>query len=380
MTANEESAKKARRLTEAWAAKRAIAATKPLTSRVPGWLRLDPATSKIELIPERANLIERIFALTLQGLGQHKIAGTFNREGIKPWGKAKHWQRSYIAKILSNPAVVGTMTPCVMEHDGGVKRRKAQKPLEGYYPAAVSRKTWSDVRALQEAGSAARGRPAASPFSNILVGLARCPICDGTMTRVQKGKKSKPSLVCASAKAGAGCPYKSVQYALVENALLRGLPPRLKNSEGVKAEIGLEQKIVDADHLVDELSEAASILLDNLSHERSPTIASRLRQTETELEKARALLDTLREKREAASGPLVASRLARALEVLQPADRAMQPKLVNAALRGIFKRATINWPEGTVDLEYTHGGEFSVPFAMPHDALASKLRKSAEVD
>ena len=166
----------------------------------------------------------------------------------------------------------------------------------------------------------------------------------------------------------------------MENALLRGLPPRLKNSEGVKAEIGLEQKIVDADHLVDELSEAASILLDNLSHERSPTIASRLRQTETELEKARALLDTLREKREAASGPLVASRLARALEVLQPADRAMQPKLVNAALRGIFKRATINWPEGTVDLEYTHGGEFSVPFAMPHDALASKLRKSAEVD
>src|SRR5262249_28788079 len=132
MRANEESATKSRRLLQAWEGKRSVATTKPLTSRVPAWLRLDRETGKIELIPERSKLVERIFAMTLQGVGQHKIAEPFNREGLKPWGSAKHWQRSYISKILSTPAVVGTMTPHLMVHEGGQKRRKALEPLEGY--------------------------------------------------------------------------------------------------------------------------------------------------------------------------------------------------------------------------------------------------------
>jgi hypothetical protein len=316
------------------------------------------------LIPERAELVQRIFSLTVQGVGQHKIAETFNREGLKPWGNGEYWQRSYIAKILNNPAVIGTMTPHLLEHDGSGKRRKALEPIPKYYPAAVSEEMWSDVRAQQEAGAATRGRPVASAVRSLLAGLAACPLCGATMTRVQKGKKSKPSFVCTSAKAGAGCQYKSVPYDRVEDALLKALPPRLMSLEGVELDEALEQEIFDTDHLVDHLKEAASTLLDNLSHERSPALAARLRETEGKLEEVEGRLRALLERRDAASGPLVASRIARAVEALQPPKGTMKPAIANAALRGIFKRAIVNWPEATVDLEWTHGGLCVIPYGL----------------
>lgn len=85
--AHEESATKARRLKEAWAAKRSRLDTEALTSKVPAWLRLNPETRKPELIPERAAIVERIFRDTLGGKGQHSIAAELNREGVKPWGR-----------------------------------------------------------------------------------------------------------------------------------------------------------------------------------------------------------------------------------------------------------------------------------------------------
>jgi hypothetical protein len=49
----------------------------------------------------------------------------------------------------------------------------------------------------------------------------------------------------------------------------------------------------------------------------------------------------------------------------------MSPALANAALRGIFKRAVINWPQGTIDLEWTHGGVCSIPYALSQAATRS---------
>ncbi len=42
--------------------------------------------------------------------------------------KAKHWHRSYVAKILANGAVVGTFTPHQRLTDAAGKRKR--KPLE----------------------------------------------------------------------------------------------------------------------------------------------------------------------------------------------------------------------------------------------------------
>ena len=366
MRANEESATKSRRLKEAWSEKRASIGTKPLTSKAPAWLVLDREAGRFTAIGDRAATVERIFAMTLDGIGQHKIAETFNVEGMATWGRGEFWQRSYISKVLRNPAVIGTLTPHLMDHADGQKRRKALEPVLGYYPSVVSAKDFADVQVLFEAGAASRGRHAHSALKNILAGLATCPQCSRTMTRTQKGERSKPAFVCVAAKNGAGCkPYKSVPYDLVEHQLLNSLPFVIRDQDGVEVGAELEQAIDHSEMEVSVLYDQASTLLDNLSFERSPILAARLREKEAELEGAQAAHRALLERSEAVSGRVVGSRIEKALKALRvPDGGSLDRGAANKAMRSIFKRVIINWPEATLDLEWTHGGTYRLPLVI----------------
>src|SRR5690606_34077490 len=91
MRANEESATKAKRLREAGAAKRATAEKQPLTRLRPAWVRLRDARGRVDLTPERATIVRRIFQMTLAGTGQHGIAETLTREGVPVFGRGKLW-------------------------------------------------------------------------------------------------------------------------------------------------------------------------------------------------------------------------------------------------------------------------------------------------
>lgn len=151
--ANEESATKGMRVKASWNAKRGRALEKPLTSRTPAWITLNKATGKLELVPERAAVVVRIFQMLRDGAGQHRVAETLNRQGVPTFGdtgtsrKAALWHRSYIAKISRNPAVIGVFVPFVVENDAsGNKVRRALPPIEGYYPAAVDPATRRERR------------------------------------------------------------------------------------------------------------------------------------------------------------------------------------------------------------------------------------------
>ena len=378
MRANEESATKSRRLSQAWEAKReALGSGRPLTGVSPAWVQVSLEAGTVELDEDRAAIVRRIFDMTLAGVGQHLIADTFNREGLKPWGRARFWQRSYIAKILANLAVVGTMIPHQLDYTRGVKSRKPLEPLEGYYPAVVSPEVFADVQALRASKRApGRGKVAGAPLSNILAGMAKCPLCGSTMTRVQKGARSRPSLVCVKAKAGAGCEYHSIPYAYIERAILERLAERLRDvPAGGPGNDDDEQVIVNLSEQQDALRHKARSLLDNLSFERSPALVARLRETETELEAVTATLSALLERREVTSGPLIGNRVGRVLALLcpEPPEGRDVPALadledtidraaLNAALRGIFTRAVINWSHGTLEFEWTHGGTTELPF------------------
>lgn len=358
--ANEESETKSRRVSESWVTKRAQMGSRPLTSKAPAWLRLDPETRRFEPIPERAAVVARIFAMTLDGHGQHKIAETFNREGLETWGRGKHWHRSYIAKVLSNPAVIGTIVPHVVEHEGGTKRRRPLEPVEEYYPAVIAEETWADVRVLPSAHVAtSRG----APITNILAGLATCPKCGNTMTRVQKGKKSRPSFVCTAAKAGANCQYKSVPYKSVEDRLIQVLPGIIRDREGITLADQLDEQISDAESTAHGLADQVETLLDNLSVESSPSLRGRLREKESALASARAKLRRLEEWRDIAAGPVIGSRINNAVAALSPQDGELDRAEANQALRSIFKRAVINWPEGVVELDWKAGGSCRVHYA-----------------
>lgn len=363
--ANEESATKSRRLKAAWEAKRAnVDKGVPLTRKAPAWLQLSEDGQAFEILPERADLVGRIFQMALDGVGQHKIASTFNSEGIAPWGRGKFWHRSYIAKVLSNPAVIGVFQPHVIEYDGTTKQRKALEPVEGYFPAIIAPDTFREAQALRQAkGAPQRGRHAHAPITNILAGLAVCSKCGATMTRVVKGKRSQPSYVCTRAKGGAGCEYKSVHCDRIEAALLQGLPERLRELDGTRGKVtGLDDEVEAARGRVGHLEDRIEVLLDNLSYERSPALVDRLGALADDLEAAKEALRGLQERQEAATGLTVAARIERTLAALQPPTGEPSMGDINHRLRTVFKQAVIDADAGTIDLEWTHGGTCTLHF------------------
>jgi DNA invertase Pin-like site-specific DNA recombinase len=362
MRSNEESAVKSRRLKQVWGNKRAMIAERPLTSRAPAWLRLLPDRSGFELLPERADLVRRIFSMTLSGIGQHKIAETFNKEGIAPWGRGAHWHRSYIAKILVSRAVVGAFSPHFVEHEKVVgepsrKRRQPTDEIAGYFPSVIGAEEFADVQALLAAPGKPKGRQAAAGISNILATIAACPLCTGTMTRVQKGKKSTPAFVCARAKAGAGCSYKSVPYEPIESRLLRALPEMVSVRTGLEPSEGLEADVEDAERRMNGLREQVETLVDSLLSASSPALRARLLSKEAELSEAHLELKALQGRRDAASGKVVSSRIDALLAALEHEDAdSLDRTSINLAIRRLFKRAVINWADGRIDLEWIAGG------------------------
>lgn len=270
-----------------------------------------------------------------------------------------------MSKILCNPAVIGTFQPHLSEYDGIKKRRVPLDPVEAYYPAVVPEETFREAQALREVRKAPqRGRHAHTPITNVLAGLAECPKCGSTMTRVNKGKRSKPYLVCARAKTGAGCEYHSVPYAQIEDALARALPPRLRDLEGATGtDSTLDDEIVGAEELADQLREETRNLLDNLSHGHSPMIAQEAREKERRLEAALADLKSLQERRETATGLTVRARIEKALEAFEVSSGDLKVAVANQRLRTLFSKAVIEYDVGHLVLEWTHGGHLRMPYS-----------------
>lgn len=210
---HEESEKKSQRLGAAWAAKRRRLASGErfvATRRAPAWLEVVGSPARFEVIPDRAEIVRRIFEETVAGFGKQHIAKRLNLDCVPPFGRGDAWHASSVQKILRNPAVIG-------ELHTGTKARGSRREMTGdiivdYFPRIV------DASLHQRAEVAMRQR--ARRFTgrgrrlvNIFSGLARCGVCHSRMTFRGKGRKQRADgswvhedyLVCDGYQRGKGC-------------------------------------------------------------------------------------------------------------------------------------------------------------------------------
>jgi DNA invertase Pin-like site-specific DNA recombinase len=376
MRGHEESATKAKRGKAAWAGKRERAARRELvTTRVPAWLRAEGSAAKdyrdarLTLIPERASLIRRMFAMFLDGRGKHAIAETFNAEKIPTWGAgkgrgaARHWHRTYVFKILSNPAVTGVFTPHVEEHRDGKKMRVPQEPIAGYYPRVIDDVTFERVQTLIKARTKT---VRTGKIASIVAGLARCPMCGSTMTRVMKGtpkKRGIPKLVCTKAKAGAGCKYHAVALPDVEQAFADSVS-HFRNPPLAEADLAAE--IDGADNVLYEVQKEIKELVRAIKIRASDTLSKELAECEAHAARVKAVLEVLRERAAETESRVVAlraKRLADAVADLKPDTFAA----ANAALRECLESVTVDYPEGVLRLSWRHGPKTELRFDAGSD-------------
>jgi hypothetical protein len=367
MRANEESATKSKRLRASWEQKRrdAKASGTRMTKTSPAWLRPTEPGSWV-VLPERAAIVHRIFKETVAGDGQHRIAERLTREGVPTWNGGKVWHRTYVRKLLENPAVIGNLVPYVTERQDGGGRRRRPLPaelVEGYYPAVVPHDLWLQAR-VYLAGGAPRGRHAGRAVRHLLAGLARCPQCGATMTRVFKGRNGgKPKLVCVVAKAGGECDYRSVDASAVDgvlfanwHALVHDAPP--VNEQGIALREELRSVEFEEDEIAFELNEIGEI-------QRSRRLTPILRQRRADLF---ASLEVLRRTRESLQAQIVegtprvvSARLDRLEKALAAGPRDDLSE-ANQALREAMRCITVDYNAGELILKWAHGGESAVVY------------------
>lgn len=364
MRANEESSTKSRRLKSAWSAKREVLGTRNLTSVAPAWLTPKPDGAGFDLIPERAAIVRRIFTEYLSGVGMESIAVGLNREGVPVFGRGAAWLRSYVAKILQSPTVVGTFIPHTYTRgEDGRRERTPLDPVPGYYPPAVSEDTFWQAQGMQSGNSPARPRIGGVKFA--LAGLARCPLCGSTMTRVNKGAKGgQPYLVCTKAKAGAGCTYHGVRVPNVHAALTRGASFLVGSApSGVT---GTDARLIAIEAELAGLDAAADNLLDAIARGGfSPLVHERIGVIQQQR-------DTLRDEREAiarvlseTAQPFLDSALDDLSEALSGDTDQVDLPRVNAALRRLVSGVVVDWQTGELVFHWKQGGTSRLTYAMP---------------
>jgi DNA invertase Pin-like site-specific DNA recombinase len=219
--AHEESLTKSRRLKEAWKAKRGRIGDTKLTEMAPAWLKLDEDRTAYSLIPDRVELVQRMFEWSKDGIGSETIARRLNQQGLPTWGtrSADRWHASYIKKILDNRAVLGEFQPHTLISG---KRIPEGDPAPDYFPRIISDEEFVLAKtARQSRRTNSAGRKGLT-FSNLFSGFLRCGYCNGSMVYVNKGHSGPRAklLVCARAKEGNGCHYVPWEYPQFERSVL----------------------------------------------------------------------------------------------------------------------------------------------------------------
>lgn len=249
-----ESARKAELSGANWKNKRSLIGVKKLTARGPAWLTLSADKTTFATVPEKAEVVRRVFRMTIEGAGIEAIARTLNAEEAPPLAHGKGWHKSSVRKILTNRAVLGEFQP----HTGRLADRKPiGEVVKDYYPAVIGEEDFYRAQSAMTSRRLKRG-PIGKTVANLFTGLVRCADDGATMVLVDKGPRSSgPALVSSSATRGrSGSKYVSFPYAPFEEAMLAWtkeirpvdvIPPQADQIELRDRIAALEGRIVDLD-------------------------------------------------------------------------------------------------------------------------------------
>lgn len=237
--ANNESASKARRLSDAWGEKKKAAALsgKIVTRECPRWLKVNDEKTAFLVLEEKIESIKKVFEMRLGGYGVSSIVSRANREGWSVPGKTpvrkagetqgdfeermgvETWHTSLVGRLLKNRALLGEYQPHKSGAGEGL-RVPSGEPIPNYYPAVIDEQTFLRAQATAERKGEFPGRRDVS-LKNWLQGLLNCT-CGKSFVRKNKDSKAQPGYAryyCSGrTRRVSDCPGASASE--IENAVL----------------------------------------------------------------------------------------------------------------------------------------------------------------
>lgn len=248
LRANEESKIKSIRLTSAWLNKRNSLYTKKYTSLCPAWLILNKTENIFQLNDNLVKAVKEIFKMSLDGNGAYSISCHLNNNLDRFPSKdlKKGWYKSYIQKILNNPAVYGTFTPHKMIEG---KRVSTDIVIEDYFPTIISKSDFELSQARQKQRGANGAGRKGEVFSNIFMGLLKCGFCNSNVVFLNKGVTSKGGkyLICSKAERKFECTARLWRYEEFEHSYFEFIKELNLNSLFNNDESNLQKnKLIDS--------------------------------------------------------------------------------------------------------------------------------------
>lgn len=225
-----------------WEEKRQLAASHgvAMTAQAPAWLDTESfyvmdeskgiqiKRRRYVLNPEKSETVKLIFDLYLSGNGSLKIKNILNERNIPTFKGAEYWEPSIISRMLRNPATFGFYQP---QKQGTGKRDliPAGEPIEGYFPAIVSRETFEQCQRIGLENNKRKGRKG-KLFTNLFTGLLKCVDCGEGVHLLNPGidkrakiPKSTNYIVCRKGKFTRECILKRLRYDDFEAVMLNAI-------------------------------------------------------------------------------------------------------------------------------------------------------------
>ena len=110
----------------------------------------DPARGTLQIVPEEAALVRRLFELAATGIGSRAVADRLNEEGLRaPRGGL--WGKTSVSRILDNPAYIGVHVSGAWKAEPSSRTFRFDLggddviAVDGAHEAIVDRETWDLV-------------------------------------------------------------------------------------------------------------------------------------------------------------------------------------------------------------------------------------------
>lgn len=281
-----------------WAEKKVQARNNrvPHGKNVPAWVEL--VDGKYREKPGAARAVRLIFKWSIEGLGSLGITTRLNREAVPTVGRAKKWNRSYVAKILDNRAVLGEYQPMLGHHG----RVPDGDPIPDYFPRIISDADWHRAHQAGQVRNKRSGRPGKKGTGTyVLQGLLRCALDECPLHVITR--KGKKYIISANAVGGhEGSHWRPFPLEPFVSTILSQL--RELEASQLFSDPGAA-KVTELEGRLGEVERRLRIAVERFDADpESPTWADRVSQYDKE---KRQLVAELTEAKREAANPLSAT-------------------------------------------------------------------------
>jgi hypothetical protein len=186
-------------------------------SACPGWLGLSKDRQSFVFFNERAEVVRKIFDLSIGGYGSYSIANFLTRENVPPFPPSLRWDHTTIDSMLRNRATFGEHQP--KSYAGGNKKGiPFGEAIADYYPAVISREIFEAAQIARRTNLAeGRGRKG-KDITNLFSGLTVCDYCGAAVRFASSGDRK--SLICERVIEDVGCIRVGWSYKNFERSIL----------------------------------------------------------------------------------------------------------------------------------------------------------------